>query len=85
MYSKIAEEEDNELAERWQKDADGLLIFVSPRSAYIVLCVTLNTIDWFILRCRRCVAFRVSPEPDSQQSGHLLILSRKHLWDPRRP
>ena len=31
MYSKIAEEEDNEMAERWQKDADGLLIFVSPR------------------------------------------------------
>ena len=29
MYSKIAEEEDNEMAERWQKDADGLLIFVS--------------------------------------------------------
>jgi hypothetical protein len=30
MYSKISKEEDNELAERWQKDADGILIFVSP-------------------------------------------------------
>ena len=39
MYSKIAEEEDNEMAERWQKDADGLLIFVSPRvSIHSSLC-----------------------------------------------
>jgi hypothetical protein len=25
----LAEEEDNKMAERWQKDADGILIFVS--------------------------------------------------------
>ena len=30
MYSKAAEEEDNKMAESWQKDADGILIFVSP-------------------------------------------------------
>jgi hypothetical protein len=29
MYSKAAEEEDNKMVERWQKDADGILIFVS--------------------------------------------------------
>ena len=29
MYRKMAEEEDNKMAERWQKDADGILIFVS--------------------------------------------------------
>ena len=29
MYSKIAEKDDNTMAERWQKDADGILIFVS--------------------------------------------------------
>jgi hypothetical protein len=28
MYSKIGEEEDNQMAERWQKDADGIVIFV---------------------------------------------------------
>jgi hypothetical protein len=33
MYSKAAEEEDNRMVERWQKDADGILIFVSPRIA----------------------------------------------------
>jgi hypothetical protein len=36
IYSKAAEEEDNKMAERWQKDADGILIFVSPRIAVYV-------------------------------------------------
>jgi hypothetical protein len=31
MYVKIAEEEDNKMAEQWQKDADGILIFVSSQ------------------------------------------------------
>jgi hypothetical protein len=31
MYLKIVEAEDNKMAERWQKDADVILIFVSPR------------------------------------------------------
>lgn len=30
IYSKAAEEEDNKMVKRWQKDADGILIFVSP-------------------------------------------------------
>ena len=29
IYSKEAEEEDDKMVERWQKDADGILIFVS--------------------------------------------------------
>jgi hypothetical protein len=31
IYSKAAEEEDNKMVERWQKDADGIFFFVSPR------------------------------------------------------
>ena len=31
IYSKAAEDEDNKMVERWQKDADGILIFVSHR------------------------------------------------------
>ena len=31
IYSKAAEEEDNKMVERWQEDAQGILIFVSPR------------------------------------------------------
>jgi hypothetical protein len=30
MYVKMTEDEDNKMAHRWQKDADGILIFVSP-------------------------------------------------------
>lgn len=33
IYSGIAEEEDNKMTDRWQKDADGILIFVRPRVA----------------------------------------------------
>jgi hypothetical protein len=29
MYIKMTEEADNKMADRWQKDADGILIFVS--------------------------------------------------------
>ena len=29
MYSKVTQEEDNKLVERWQKGLDGLLVFVS--------------------------------------------------------
>jgi hypothetical protein len=36
MYSKVAEEEDNKMVDRWQKDADGILIFVSP-------CIIIHT------------------------------------------
>jgi hypothetical protein len=36
MYSKAAEEEDKNMADRWQKDADGILIFVSPRGGILL-------------------------------------------------
>jgi hypothetical protein len=36
MYSKAAEEEDKNMADRWQKDADGILIFVRPRVSIIL-------------------------------------------------
>jgi hypothetical protein len=31
IYSKAADDEDNKMVEHWQKDADGILIFVSLR------------------------------------------------------
>jgi hypothetical protein len=42
MYSKAAEDEDNKMADRWQKDAEGILIFVSLRRVCIdlSLCIT---------------------------------------------
>ena len=38
IYSKAAEEEDNKMVERWQKDADGILIFVSPPFVICLFC-----------------------------------------------
>ena len=37
MYTKAAVDEDNKMVESWQKDAEGILIFVSP-------CVDIHTI-----------------------------------------
>jgi hypothetical protein len=34
LYSEIATEEDDKKIDRWQKDADGLLIFVSHGCQY---------------------------------------------------
>ena len=31
IHSKVANVEDQKMVDRWQKDADGILIFVSPR------------------------------------------------------
>jgi hypothetical protein len=39
IYSNVAEDEDNKMVERWQKDADGILIFVSP-------CVGIRNLLW---------------------------------------
>jgi hypothetical protein len=36
IYSKAAEEEDNRVVERWQKDADGILNFVSSLDDIII-------------------------------------------------
>jgi hypothetical protein len=41
MYSNISDEEDNKIAERWQKDAEGIIIFVRPGS----LSTSVHT-DW---------------------------------------
>ena len=35
----MAEKDDNKRAERWQKDAQGILIFVSSRFAFRLACV----------------------------------------------
>ena len=39
MYTKVAEDDDNKMVKSWQKDADGILIFVSPcLSVFILPC-----------------------------------------------
>ncbi|KAH9952546.1 hypothetical protein BGW80DRAFT_618337 [Lactifluus volemus] len=45
MYIKMAEEEDNKVADRWQKDADGILIFTGLFSAAIAALVAVSVQD----------------------------------------
>ena len=86
MYSKAADEEDNKMVERWQKDADGILIFVSPRVAICLpLHINWSTIDRSILRCSRCPPCCYRPGPETEQSGYLHVLPRQHLSGSRRP
>ena len=89
MYSKAAEEEDNRMVERWQKDADGILIFVSPSYCVVVHVVSLininwNIIDWSILCCGRRTSRCDRPGPEAKQSGYLRVLSWEHLSGSRR-
>ncbi|KAF8494150.1 hypothetical protein F5888DRAFT_1805738 [Russula emetica] len=45
IYSKAAEEEDNKMVERWQKDADGILIFTGLFSAALAALLTVTVQD----------------------------------------
>jgi hypothetical protein len=87
MYLKMAEDEDKNMADRWQKDADGILIFVS---AHITLhplsgVINMDTLDWFILGCRRGIGCGLYPGSQAKFTGCFSILSPEHLSTPRRP
>jgi hypothetical protein len=70
IYSKIVEEDDNKRAERHQKDAEGIVLFVSPHSCYTFLCTeTKPIIDRFILRRSRCSDYSVDPRPQARPPG----------------
>ena len=74
------------MVERWQKDADGILIFVSPHiGIYISFHINWNTIGRSILCRSRCPPRCYRPGPQAEQSGHLGILSLEHLSGSRRP
>jgi hypothetical protein len=74
------------MVERWQKDADGILIFVSPRvGIYLSLQINRTTIDGSVLCRSRYAPFRDRPGPEAKQSGYLLILSWEHLSGSHRP
>jgi hypothetical protein len=82
LYSKIAEEEDKEVTERWHKDADSPLTFVSD-SVTILIATHINcsTIDRSIFCCCRYATRCIRPRPQAKFPRYLRILSRKHLSD----
>ncbi|KAH9971417.1 hypothetical protein BGW80DRAFT_1460671 [Lactifluus volemus] len=45
MYARMAEDEDKKMASRWQKDADGILIFTGLFSAAVAALVAVSVQD----------------------------------------
>ena len=86
LYSKAAKEEDDGKVERWQKEADGILIFVSPCLGLPTTSrMNWNYVDRSILCLRRCIARSDRARPQAKCSRYLCILPWQYLSDSRRP
>ena len=83
----MSQEEDNKTADRWQKDADGILIFVSSSYylPHLSVVTNVNIVDRFILCCRCGIARSVNSRLETKSTGYLCILSRQYLSTSRRP
>ena len=72
MYNKAAENEDNKMVESWQKEAKGILIFVSLSvDIHTILYINWNIVDWSILSHSRRTPYRDGPGLEAKQSGYL--------------
>ena len=84
MYSKMGEKEDDKIAKLWQKDADGILIFVSPRVGYTATVTHINQgpnpIDRFIFDGCCYLPYGVRPGPKAKSATYIRILSREDLY-----
>ena len=80
MYSKMGEKEDDKIAKLWQKDADGILIFVSPRIGYTATPINRDLIDRFVLHGRCHLPYGVNPGSEAKSSTYIRILSRENLY-----
>jgi Family of unknown function (DUF6535) len=85
MYVERAEKEDKELADRWQKDADGILIFVSIHLSVhkITIVTSVIIVDRFILCRSRGICSSLDPGFEAKSTGYIRILSLKHLSTTR--
>lgn len=85
IYSTSADREDNKVAERWQRDALVILIFVS---FYLLSppfrTPTKTTIDQLVCHRRRDIGHRVHPGPQAKRAGLFHVLPREHLSTSRR-
>jgi len=81
MYSEIGEEEDNRLFERWRKDADVTLIFVSPHVDIYSAASMNGTPDRFIF-CRCCrAAYGDGSGLEAKLSRYFGVLSPEYVSD----
>ena len=68
------------MVKRWQNDAKGILIFVSPRiNIHAAKFIIWSTIDRSIFCCCLCTPWRDDSGPEAKQSGYICILSWKDL------
>ncbi len=79
MYSEMGEKEDDKIAKLWQKDADGIMIFVRPCVEYIAASINWDIIDWFILYGRCHLPYGDYPGPEAKRTRYIRILSREDL------
>ena len=86
VYSKAAKDVDKNMAEHWQKDAEGIVIFVSPGvHIHTSSHINRNALDRSILCRSLCPSCYFRPGPETKQSGYLGILPWQHLSGPGRP
>ena len=78
MYLERAKEEDEKIAESWQADANGILVFVRLPSSPMLRANSL-VIDWFILRCRRIFDLSLNSRHSTEPTRHLQLLPRRYL------
>ena len=85
MYLEMAEEEDKKLAEHWQANADGILIFVGIIFNGPVLHTNSVIKDRFILCRCRVLDFRVYSGHSTKLTRHNQLLPCQYLSDSCRP
>ena len=86
IYSDAANNEDTAMVVLWQKDANGIIIFVSRCvGIHSSLHINWNALDRSIL-CRTCCAPCCNRSGiKTKQSGYLRIPPWQHLSGSRRP
>jgi hypothetical protein len=87
MYLRTSEEEDNKMADQLDRDAGGILIFVSTHIGFLyhLAATNLNILDWFIVCRCLCICQCVDTGLEAKSTGHLCILSREHPSTSRQP
>ena len=76
MYREIAEEEDDKMAERWQKDAKVIIIFVSSHLTFDITSHIKSTyIDRVVLCCSCGIGRGDGPRSQTKLTGYFRILS----------
>ena len=95
MYSKVTQEEDNKMAEHFQKALDGLLVFVSPHFTPPYLHTSIENhrvaYSWPLsLHCLRSQSWTSSPVlriplPSTLRTFTSFFQTKTHLMDWPHP